>query len=168
MQSLDVRIFLWLNGWAGRSRAADALWRGTAYPTPFIVTLVCLVILVRDPHAAGHFWLMAGAVIFSQAVTRLIRLAWHRPRPYDNPAVTTRKLLHKGHEASFPSAHAASLFAVGACVALFISPAVGAAILVLALLNAAARVVTGMHYPSDVLAGAMLGTVIGAGIGFLR
>jgi hypothetical protein len=111
-QSPDEKFFLWMNGWAGRSRAADQLWRGAAFLVPFVSTLTCLAVLVHDPHAARHFWLMAGAVAGAQIVTRLVRLAWHRPRPYLNAHLHVRRLLDKGDEAAFPSAHASSLFAL--------------------------------------------------------
>jgi membrane-associated phospholipid phosphatase len=60
---------------------------------------------------------------------------------------------------SFPSAHATSSFAVA--TAMFrVDPATAGA-LVVALALALGRPYLGMHYPSDVLAGAVLGVVLG-------
>ena len=63
---------------------------------------------------------------------------------------------------SFPSGHSMNAFAVchGAGAAV---PARGPALALLAVSIAASRVVLGMHYVSDVWAGAALGTLMGAG-----
>ncbi len=57
---------------------------------------------------------------------------------------------------SFPSGHAASAAAFATGVALE-SPAWGAVVAPIAVSVAASRVYTGVHFPSDVLAGAALG-----------
>ena len=157
VDALDRKIFLSLNSLAGRSKVLDDVWRGAAYLMPYVFLLLCLPMM----HTWLRFFEFATAVVIAQGTTRTIRLFWHRRRPFYDEGLHAKKLLHKGDEAAFPSAHAASLFAI-AMVAVRINPVVGAVLLVLAILNAFARVVTSMHYPSDVLAGALLGIAIGA------
>ena len=60
---------------------------------------------------------------------------------------------------SFPSAHATSSFAVATAM-VRVDPAMSAAFLV-AIALSLGRPYLGMHYPSDVLAGAALGVVLG-------
>lgn len=60
---------------------------------------------------------------------------------------------------SFPSAHATSSFAVATAMTR-VDP-LGALAFVLAFALALGRPYLGMHYPSDVLAGALLGVVLG-------
>ncbi|MFJ2904449.1 phosphatase PAP2 family protein [Streptomyces sp. NPDC091279] len=90
--------------------------------------------------------LTAGAHAVSMGVKRVVR----RPRPARvEPLVTTF-----GRH-SFPSSHATS--AAAAAVAL---GALGApAVVPLAAAMCASRLVVGVHYPSDVLAGAALGAL---------
>lgn len=61
---------------------------------------------------------------------------------------------------SFPSAHATSSFAVATAMTR-VEPLVGALAFLLALALALGRPYLGMHYPSDVLAGAVLGVLLG-------
>ncbi|MBK5111653.1 MAG: phosphatase PAP2 family protein [Thermoleophilia bacterium] len=62
---------------------------------------------------------------------------------------------------SFPSAHATASFAAATAMAR-IEPRVRPALFGTATLMALTRPYLGMHYPSDVLAGAALGSVLGA------
>lgn len=64
-------------------------------------------------------------------------------------------------DASFPSGHATSAFAAAGVVAA-LHPRLRVAALTLAGLIGLSRVYLGVHYPSDVIAGALLGLVIAA------
>jgi undecaprenyl-diphosphatase len=64
---------------------------------------------------------------------------------------------------SFPSGHALNAFAIGSVIALAI-PAAAVPVLALAASVAASRVVLGLHWLSDVLAGAIAGVAIGTSV----
>jgi membrane-associated phospholipid phosphatase len=83
-----------------------------------------------------------------------------RERP-DADVPAARRLPHAPWTSSFPSGHAASAaaFATGAAMEM---PELAAGASVLALAVGASRVVTGVHYPSDVLAGFAIGTAAAA------
>jgi undecaprenyl-diphosphatase len=66
-------------------------------------------------------------------------------------------LVPHGADASFPSDHATAAFAIATAIWLRWRLA-GAVSLVLAAALAVARVAVGVHYPGDVVAGAILGT----------
>ena len=77
-----------------------------------------------------------------------LRARLDRPRPYDQPGFTP--LVQKDtHGRSFPSRHALSA-AVLAMVWLYFYPAVGWCMIVIALLIAVVRVLTGVHHIRDV------------------
>ena len=64
---------------------------------------------------------------------------------------------------SFPSAHATASFAAATAMSRF-APELKLALFGAAAVMAVTRPYLGMHYPSDVVAGAALGTVLGAGL----
>ncbi len=70
-------------------------------------------------------------------------------------------------EHSFPSGHTATSFAA-ATVLLFGNPIVGLLALAAATLVGFGRIAAGVHYPTDVLAGALLGIIIGLLVHFIR
>lgn len=85
---------------------------------------------------------------------------YNAPRPYEtldiDPLIRKNT---KGH--SFPSRHVFS-FAVIACAFWYVNPVIGAISMCGAVLMALIRVLGGVHFPRDVIAGLAAG--IGAGI----
>ncbi len=72
---------------------------------------------------------------------------------------TFRQLLPAGHSGSMPSLHAANAFAFALLLALQ-WPALGIPSLALALLIGISRIYVGVHWPSDVVAGAIWGSAV--------
>ncbi len=100
---------------------------------------------------------IAGFVDFA------INLVWQRPRPYIthadlvNPYVSGLRV----DDISFPSSHTYIAFAVATSVFMYGHKRLGLTLFGLAILVAVSRVGTGLHYPSDVIGGAILGIISG-------
>lgn len=94
----------------------------------------------------------AIAMITNQAISHL----WERPRPFAAHPVLTHLLSAPSPDPSFPSDHAAVAVAIAFAVMAF-SRRAGLLFLAAATLIALSRVALGMHYPSDVLAGMVVG-----------
>lgn len=92
----------------------------------------------------------------SFAINTIGKRTVRRARPVLDPVPLGRQLKRQPITTSFPSGHAASAAAFATGVALE-SPAWGAVVAPIAFSVAASRVYTGVHFPSDVLAGAALG-----------
>lgn len=89
-----------------------------------------------------------------------VKLLARRARPLIDDVPVVRRLHRVPRSTSFPSGHSASAFAFATGASLempYLAPALGP----LAAAVAYSRIYTGVHYPSDVLVGAALGTTVG-------
>ncbi|MFD9320999.1 phosphatase PAP2 family protein [Streptomyces sp. NPDC060053] len=92
----------------------------------------------------------------SLTINTLGKRSVRRSRPVLDAVPRARRLKRQPVTTSFPSGHSASAAAFAAGVALE-SPTWGAVVAPVAFSVAMSRVYTGVHFPSDVLAGAALG-----------
>lgn len=87
------------------------------------------------------------------------RSLYNRPRPYQTWEI--QPLIKKDSLGkSFPSRHVFSATVI-AMLALMLNPWLGGTMLFLAAILAILRVLGGVHYPSDVLAGYVIGILVG-------
>lgn len=124
----------------------------------------------------GQMWvLMSFALLFTEGelivkqlalafameltVFKLVKRLFSRARPFVCLSQVTMLVLPPD-EFSFPSGHTAAAFVVATVVGLSLT---GLLVLltVVAMLIGVSRVYLGVHYPSDVAAGAMLGVLSG-------
>jgi undecaprenyl-diphosphatase len=118
----------------------------------------------------GHRVLAAAALSAGLAniLQVLAKRRFRRTRPCDSEcfgrsAYGMKPLGHfPSDRYSFPSGHALNAFAIGSVVSLAFPP-LAAPVLLAAASVAASRVVLGLHFLSDVVAGSVLGLLIGAG-----
>lgn len=132
---------------------------------PFVSYVMYPLLLILQILQGNTQWIrtLATAGIPFIAVS-IFRKLWNRPRPYEvfhcQPLIPKEK---KGQ--SFPSRHVFSAFVIAMCW-LFFVPFVGIVLLVLAAVLAMLRVIGGVHFVSDVVAGALVGILSGL-IGYI-
>jgi len=107
---------------------------------------------------ARHGVIAAGlAAALALLIAHGITMVWDRPRPYLAHPHEVHLFIAPSNDASFPSDHATAAFAIAVSI-LLRSRRVGLLALAMAIVLAVARVAVGVHYPGDVLGGAVLGT----------
>ncbi|MEU6572462.1 phosphatase PAP2 family protein [Streptomyces sp. NPDC046805] len=142
--------------WPGAQRVLPRLSRSANHGVLWCAAAAAMA-AIRTPRARraaarGLVSLSLASLTINTVGKRTVR----RPRPVLDPVPMIRQLKRQPITTSFPSGHAASAAAFATGVALE-SPAWGAVVAPVAFSVAMSRVYTGVHFPSDVLAGAALG-----------
>lgn len=156
---MDTALLHAVNGFAFRHDGfEDAVSRYEAASQALFLGLVLVLVAVGGK---GGAWRRAGvaagigaglALACAQLLARLVE----RPRPFVADPRGVHLFARHAADPGFPSDHATAAFAIATALALR-DRRLGAAVAVLAVALAAGRVALGLHYPSDVVGGAVLG-----------
>ena len=152
--SLDLAIFYFLNNLAGNSKVFDFTVIFLAeYLQYFLVLLFCILVY-RSREKFYLFWVSVLSVIIARlGIVTIIRFFYHRPRPF--LVLQVHQLIAES-EWSFPSGHSAFFFALASAI-YFYNKKWGIGFFLAAILMNVSRIIAGVHYPSDILGGAVVG-----------
>ena len=159
--SWNTQLFLLLNGPAAPDPTMLFAMRMLAGSPVVIAPAVLVWLWVRRPddRRAGLL-AVALAALAGQAVNLGLGALWFEPRPF--MAGIGHTLLAHAADNGFPSDHSTLMFALGTGLILTgAARAAGAAVCVLGLAVAWARVYLGVHFPIDVLTGLPVGAAAG-------
>jgi undecaprenyl-diphosphatase len=160
--SLDARAAVWISThrfgplndlfvWVGTIDKLGAVW----------IALALVVSLLRRrsaPAAAGFVAVTALTTFAADSASFGVKDLTHRTRPFEaHPEIHP---LYVVHSSSFPAGHAATA-AAGALLLSYLAPRGVALFGALAAAIAYSRVYVGVHYPSDVFGGAIIGVMVG-------
>ncbi len=165
MLSVDARLFLWINGLAGRMPFLDRLM--TLLVNDYLVPTALSLVLVgiwfwgrempeRESNQRAALVAMIG-VGFTNLAVQAVNWYYFRPRPFTQYEVNL--LFYQPSDSSFPSNPAAVVFALATGVWL-LNHRAGTILYSIAALYAFARVYAGVCYPLDVLGGAAIGAAV--------
>lgn len=154
---MDGQILLFLQE-AVRNPILDPVMKViTTLGNAGIFWIVLTLLLLIFPKTRRIGWMSACALIFSLLINNiLLKNLVARTRPY-YMVEGLMPLIKKPTEFSFPSGHAGSSFASACVLYRRLPKKFGVPILILAVLISFSRLYVGVHYPSDVLAGALTG-----------
>ena len=173
-----------LNSWAVSFDLPILDWIRANMANPFLDFIMPIITLLGD---AGIFWIACAVILLFTKKYRKVGLGMGiallmglvvcnmilkpsvgRIRPYDfqeTLGVTINLLIEKQHDFSFPSGHTIASFE--ACTVLLLGDKkLGIPATLLAILIAFSRLYLYVHYPTDVIASVILGTLFGI-IGYL-
>jgi membrane-associated phospholipid phosphatase len=140
----------WVFVWLSRLGAGGAVW--------IVLALVVLVVTRRRAALVG----VVLAVILSAATVTWLQDAIGRRRP-PRLFAALHPLVRVPQHGSFPSGHTTTAFACALVLAAAVRrPLVRAAFFLLAAAIGFSRLYVGVHFPLDVLGGALLGLAYGA------
>jgi undecaprenyl-diphosphatase len=161
LNSLDTLLFVFVNKSLHIDALAPVAAALTRNPHLVMLALFALAAAREEKKVIVPFAVAAAAVLAAYLLTGALKQLIHRPRPCD---VLEGINLLVGCPESFamPSGHASGTFAFAVPLYFFVRSGARHALLAGAALISASRVYVGVHYPSDVLAGAALGSAVAA------
>jgi undecaprenyl-diphosphatase len=154
-----MRRLVWLQrppwGWlvaAGAHLGDSVVW----------VAVALIVLIWGTPALRRLTWWAILAVVAGQLIATAIKYSVRRPRPRERRGF----YIVQYDRYSFPSGHSVRMAAIATIVA-YVYPGLALVCYALALLVAACRVLSGVHYPTDVAVGLLIGLFSGAGVLYL-
>ncbi len=162
--TFDLQLFRLINNLAGRNAFLDGLAR-LLVNDYFLTTTVSLILVIfwfegqdRDQRERNQRAILRAlmALFIANIILKLCNLVYFHPRPFVGHEVNL--LFYRPTDSSFPSNAATVGFSVAIAIWLY-NRRLGALLLVLATLFGLSRIYCGVHYPLDVVAGALLGAL---------
>jgi len=154
---MDLYLFNLINQLALKSLWLDVLAIILAEFFPYVLLFTLLIFLLKDHKK--YFKMVVEAItaaLFARfAIVSFIRWVLPRARPFVDNNVN---LLFEHQGSSFPTGHATFFFAISTII-YFYNKKIGALFFLSSILIVLARVFSGVHWPSDILAGAVVGII---------
>ena len=169
--ALDQQLFLFLNSL--HAAWLDPIMIAVSGKLTWIPLYLLIVYLVyRKQQWRGLLWFLVCAGLVILLADRISVLAFkdifQRLRPCHEASIADYVYLPSGHKGGlygFVSSHAANTFGIAVLTALFLQKRWATLLLLIwALWVSYSRIYMGVHYPGDVLCGAILGAGIASAI----
>lgn len=160
MTGMELKILDWLQ--TIRTPIGDALMCFiTSLGNVGAIWIVLAVVLIAIPKTRKSGIIVAAALIIDAVLcSGILKNVFCRIRPFDvNTAIQV--LIIKPRDFSFPSGHTSASFAAATALYLAKERKLFILTLVLACLIAFSRMYLYVHYPTDILGGALLGILCG-------
>lgn len=161
---LDQQVFALLNSITNKIDWLDSVFKFTAvwfvYAVPFFLFGFWFLYGQKEKLIALRvtFFGLAGWLV----INNLIGLVWFRKRPFIK-LIDAKELIFHQPDKSFPSDHATLGFALAIGFMLAGYKKLGYFFLIWTLVFSTARVVVGVHFPLDVVAGFVVGGAMALG-----
>jgi hypothetical protein len=120
----------------------------------------------RDDKLKDTAFLALESFLAANAITTVLKYSIGRARPYTNEGrAAYTPFSFKNSHSSFPSGHTTSAFSIASVFAArYDSTWLGCIVYATASVTALQRIYSSMHWPTDVFAGAVIGTITGRAV----
>jgi undecaprenyl-diphosphatase len=119
-----------------------------------------LYVFRKDPYDWTSSLVLAVAMVSAMALTTILKLSFGLPRPFQTPTLGIMARFETPTDHGLPSGHTTSAFTV-ATVVWARYPSWRIPFTLLGLATGTCMIILGLHFPSDVIAGAFLGIFCG-------
>lgn len=147
-QQLFLTVYKQQNNWKNKLFLFLSLFGGMQFQVAFSLLLLALPATRSAGLAYGMIQLIVTIIV--QLLKRIVS----RMRPYNR--LENIEPLRREKDHSFPSGHTAAIFSTAVILNTYL-PGAAAIFYGLAMLVGYSRVYIGVHYPSDVIAGSIVG-----------
>ncbi len=169
LNRIDTQLFIFFN--SINSEIADILmWHISGKLTWLPLYFVVIYFIFKRLKYKGIYILLAIVVLifFADQLSVIIKNSVERLRPSHNPLLAeTIHIIrnYKGGQFGFVSSHSANSFAFAVFSAMYLRKKMFTyGIIFWATLVSYSRIYLGVHYPGDILCGALLGSLLAIGI----
>lgn len=161
LQHWEQRTLLWLQERLRRSWLTVAMKIATFLGNGGILWLTaCACLLLRQQTRRAALTALLSLVFSALVCNAFLKNLVERARPF-NKIPGLQFLIRKPHDFSFPSGHTSSSFAAATVFLALLPMWAGVTALLIAMTIAFSRMYLGVHYPSDVFCGMVLGVLFG-------
>jgi undecaprenyl-diphosphatase len=156
MMQLDIEYFRLINDQAGISAIFDQM---VLFANKYSIGFFSAILLFYLFRKRRIFWTAILSAGLSRGIlTEAIAFLYRRPRPFEELQNVHVLIDVNSSASSFPSGHAAFLFAIAFSIFIY-QRKIGTVLILLALGISLGRIYLGVHYPSDCLGGILLAGV---------
>ena len=158
--SFDLSVFQFIHHFAGKLRILDWLGIFLAQYLGYILVLAAVYLILKTRNWQERIYFFSftalSALLSRGIITEVIRFFYHRPRPF--LTLNIEPLIDRSLSGSFPSGHAAAFFALALAI-FYLNKKAGYWFLISALAMSVFRIFIGVHWPSDIIVGAVVGLI---------